>query len=156
MSSQDDIAIKSKAMKLKLLRFSMKDIVLTGYYEDDIASISFIDVTGHKWHPSTCFNGIVAFNANSNEKKQWLYEVEKRMTTKDLHERYRAVLSEDIDFAMVFDLFSMNAKKCGAIRLSRLNNNVQPNAFDCFFMPDDTPESLMIQYDLYAKPISND
>lgn len=157
MSSQDDIPMKSQAMKMKLLRFSMKDIALTGYYSDKIASISLLDATGHKWYPNSSFNGVIAFVADSPEKQKWLAKVEKRKTTTDLHERYRAVLSEDIDFAMMFDCFSMNAKECGIIRLSTLNNiNVQPSMFECFFMPDDTPESLMIQYDLYAKPISND
>ena len=149
---QDLIDIKSKAMALKMRRFTMKSIVITGYYGDTQASITFVDQAGYIWHVSDSYGTLISFHSKSKEDKDWLQSVSKRKTTTDLHERYRATLVEGIDYAMAFDWLLDASKKNGMLSICKLSGYVSGEKikFEKFFMPTDSPEALMIQFDLYA------
>lgn len=153
-----EIDIKSNAMRLKLLRFTLESIAITGYYGDNIVAVAFIDRAGYVWHVSNCYGTLVLLECKTHEEKAWLDEVSKRSTTKDLHERYRAVLKEEIDYAIVFDLLLAMAKENGTLSLCKVSNVTvnERRVFDNFFTSADSPESIAVQYDLYACPIDKD
>ena len=152
MMDQDLIDIKSKAMAFKMMRFTMKSIAITGYYGDTQASITFVDSAGYIWHVSDSYGTLISFHSKSEKDKDWLRSVSKRKTTTDLHERYRATLVEGIDYAMAFDWLLDASKKNGMLSICKLSGYVSGEKikFEKFFMPTDSPEALMIQFDLYA------
>ena len=152
MMDQDLVGIKSKAMALKMRRFTMKSIVITGYYGDTQASITFVDQAGYIWHVSDSYGTLISFHSKSEEDKDWLRSVSKRKTTTDMHERYRAILVEGIDYAMVFDWLLDSSQKNGILSICKLSGYVsgEKREFEKFFMPTDSPEAVMIQFDLYA------
>ena len=97
---KNEIDIKSLALKMKMRRFTMKSVAITGYYDASNASIAFIDPSEYVWHVSNRYGTILSIGVEENSKYYaWMKEVSKRKTTKDLHERYRAVLVEGIDYA---------------------------------------------------------
>ena len=152
MMDQDLVGIKSKAMSLKMRHFTMKSIVITGYYGDARASITFVDLAGYIWHVSDSYGTLISFHSKSEEDKDWLRSVSKRKTTTDLHERYRATLVEGIDYAMAFDWLLDSSKKNGMLSICKISGYVsgEKREFDKFFMPTDSPEAVMIQFELYA------
>ena len=149
---QDLIDIKSKAMAFKMMRFTMKSIVITGYYGDTQASITFVDSSGHIWYVSDSYGTLISFHGKSEEDKDWLRSVSKRKTTTDMHERYRATLVEGIDYAMTFDWLLDASKKNGMLSICKLGGYVldEKITFENFFMPTDSPEAIMIQFELYV------
>ena len=155
---QDLVDIKSKAMSLKMRRFTMKSISITGYYGDARASITFVDLAGYIWHVSDSYGTLISFHSKSEEDKDWLRSVSKRKTTTDLHERYRATLVEGIDYAMAFDWLLDASKKNGMLSICKLSGYVSGEKikFEKFFMPTDSPEALMIQFELYANQNATD
>lgn len=61
---------------------------------------------------------------------------------------------EYIDYAMTFDWLLDASKKNGMLSICKLSGYVsgEKREFEKFFMPIDSPEALMIQFDLYEKP----
>jgi len=155
---KDEIDIKSHAMRLKLLRFTMESIAITGYFGDNIVAVAFIDRAGYVWHVSNCYGTLVMLECKTHEERAWLDGVSKRSTTKDLHERYRAILKEEIDYVIVFDWLLAIAKENGTLSLCKVSNVTvnERRVFDNFFTSTDSPESIAVQYDLYACPIDKD
>ena len=159
MMDQDLVGIKSKAMSFKMRRFTMKSIAITGYYGDTQASITFVDSAGYIWHVSDSYGTLISFHSKSEEDKDWLRSVSKRKTTTDMHERYRATLVEGIDYAMTFDWLLDASKKNGMLSICKISGYVsgEKREFEKFFMPTDSPEAVMIQFDLYAnRNVPND
>ena len=155
---QDLVDIKSKAMSFKMMRFTMKSIVITGYYGDTRASITFVDQAGYIWHVSDSYGTLISFHSKSEEDKDWLRSVSKRKTTVDMDERYRATLVEGIDYAMTFDWLLDSSKKNGMLSICKISGYVsgEKREFEKFFMPTDSPEVVMIQFDLYANRNATD
>ena len=155
---KDEVDIKSHAMKMKLLRFTLESIAITGYYGDSKVAVTFIDKARYVWHVSNYYGTLVLFECETSREKAWLDEVSKRPTTKDLHERYRAVLKEDTDYAIVFEWLLAMAKRNGTLSLCKVSNFTanEKRVFDNFFSPTDSPESVAVQYDLYADPNEKD
>ena len=159
MMDQDLIDIKSKAMSLKMRRFTMKSIVITGYYGDTQASIIFVDQAGYIWHVSDSYGTLISFHIKSKEYRDWLLSVSNRKTTTDMYGRYRATLIEGIDYAMIFDWLLDSSEKNGMLSICKISGYVsgEKREFDNFFMPTDSPEAVMIQFDLYAnRNVPND
>ena len=150
---QDLIDIKSKAMAFKMMCFTMKSIAITGYYGDTQASITFVDSAGYIWYVSDSYGTLISFHSKSEEDKDWLRSVSKRKTTTDMHERYRATLVEGIDYAMTSDWLLDASKKNGMLSICKLGGYVldEKITFENFFMPTDSPEAIMIQFELYVK-----
>lgn len=146
------IDIKSNAMKMKLKRFALKSINVIGYYGDGNAVVSFTDKAGYVWHVSNRHGTLFMLECKTGEERAWLGEVSKRSTTKNLRERYKASLDEGLDYAIVFDWLLATAKKNGELSLWKLTNftDGEQREFDGFFLPTDSPESIAVQYDLYA------
>ena len=155
---QDLVDIKSKAMAFKMMRFTMKSIVITGYYGDTRASITFVDQAGYIWHVSDSYGTLISFHSKSEEDKDWLRSVSKRKTTVDMDERYRATLVEGIDYAMTFDWLLDASKKNGMLSICKISGYVsgEKREFEKFFMPTDSPEFVLIQFDLYANRNATD
>ena len=165
---QEETNIKSNAMKLKLKRFTMESVVLTSYRTSGDTTIMFVDRSGHVWDVADKFHRQVVFNATNEKHMQWLKSIEHRKTTVDLHERFRAVLHEGLDYAMCFDWLCDACKPymqemvngiwmpvqsdVNLVKLFNTNPN-EPTRFERFFTSIDTPESIAIQYDLYAPTI---
>ena len=165
---QEETNTKSNAMNLKLKRFTMESIVLMSHRTNGITSIMFVDSGGHVWSVVDKFHRLVMFNATNEKRMQWLKSIEHRKTTIDLHERFRAVLQEGLDYAMCFDWLCDSCKPymqemvngimmpvqsdVNIVKLFNTNPN-EPTRFERFFTSIDTPESIAIQYDLYAPTI---
>ena len=154
MMNQDLVDIKSKAMALKMKLFTMKSITITGYYGSPLASIAFIDSVGYLWYVIGSHGALISFNSKSEKDIDWLRSVSKRKTTTDMHERYRATLVEGIDYAMAFDWLLDTSKKTGMLSICKLSGYVlgEKRKFEKFFTPTDSPEVVLMQFDLYANP----
>ena len=152
--TNDEIALRSTAMQLKMKRFCMKSIVVTGYYiENDYACIAFIDISGYVWHVSDCHRILVGFNNTSFDAKEWLNDISKRLTTTNMQNRYRATLVEGVDYAITFNWLQTMAKKYGDLSLCKISNYSIINdrqIFEKFFIASDTPETIIVESDLHA------
>lgn len=156
---KNEIDIKSLALKMKMRRFTMKSVAITGYYDASNASIAFIDPSEYVWHVSNRYGTILSIGVEENSKYYaWMKEVSKRKTTKDLHERYRAVLVEGIDYAMIFDWLACAAKNYGFLSLCKISNFTEDEKriFTDFFLQSDSPETIIVQFELYANPNDKD
>lgn len=149
----EEVQTYAKAMKLKMKRFSINSIVLTAYRNDIChASINFVGKDQHIWHAANDFNQIFSFDTEyGSATYKWIKGVELRNGTLNLHNRFRATLDEDIDFAHCFEWLLCISKE-SPIKLicisglSLVGNCDIPN----FFLPTDSPESIFVEWDLHG------
>ena len=142
-------SIKARAMVLKLRRFNLVSIKLVAYYSMlDSATIMFIDESGHVWYPNTQHNRQITYVAKTADDKKWLKHLSKQQLKTNLGNRFSITLNEEHDFEKCFDWLAHCASQYGDLKICQIIG--LDNLNTSFFTKIDTPESVIVQFDLCA------
>lgn len=163
----DDVKNAAQAMKAKLNRFNMKQIVLTAYYSKPIdnAVVDVIDKYGHIWHITSDYKELICMRSSWCHKNQdWLCHLTElpivaigfsehiaSSSREDCGARFKAYLADDDDLAHVFDWLSESSKSGTDIGLGQLTTNKAGKFayIPHFWQSADTIESILIEADLH-------
>ena len=151
-SSQYDVMMKCKALKMKMARFCIESIAMQGHCSyGNAASIAFIGRDERIWHIRSAANELLSFMAASSAERKWLEDMPKQQPMTSICNGYwRATLQPGDDYAHCFDWLHSCAKCYGKLSLCTLSyaSFAETRDFHSFFLPTDTPESIAIEWDL--------
>lgn len=150
VENPDDIEVKHKAMKTKLNRFMLKDIVALYYPAIRALYIQFVDKSGHMWGISSSISTENPYIIESDRMMRWVKNLIHRNTTTNLINRYRMVLKDGYDYAMCFDVLMSYLQHFDSLNIIKLSNFSCPGPTTFkFFTQFESVEEILIQYDLY-------